>query len=91
MLVLLKRWIRLFAKPTRTWMHWSIPHGLIRVDLETSDALDVNLPNSIELRPIKDEHEIAEMRGSVESTIRGFEDIVRAIPQPPNMTASALK
>ena len=52
------------------------------VDLETSDALDGELAEFLsELRLIKDEHEIAKMRGSVESTIRGFEDIVRAIPQ----------
>ncbi|MDN6489633.1 MAG: aminopeptidase P N-terminal domain-containing protein, partial [Yaniella sp.] len=49
------------------------------VDLEASDALDNELAEFLsELRLIKDEHEIAEMRGSVESTIRGFEDIVRA-------------
>src|SRR5699024_3817363 len=52
------------------------------VDLEASDALDKELAEFLsDLRLIKDEHEIAEMRGSVESTISGFEDIVRAIPQ----------
>lgn len=52
------------------------------VDLEHSDALDAELSEFLsEMRLIKDDFEIAELRGSVESTIRGFEDIVRAIPQ----------
>src|SRR5699024_906069 len=52
------------------------------VDLEHSDAMDGELAEFLsEMRLIKDEFEIAELRGSVESTIRGFEDIVRAIPQ----------
>lgn len=52
------------------------------VDLERSDALDAELTEYLsEMRLIKDSHEIAELRGSVESTIRGFEDIVRAIPE----------
>lgn len=52
------------------------------VDLERSDSLDAELAEFLsEMRLIKDDHEIAELRGSVESTIRGFEDIVRAIPE----------
>src|SRR5699024_8268008 len=52
------------------------------VDLEHSDAMDGELAEFLsEMRLNKDEFEIAELRGSVESTIRGFEDIVRAIPQ----------
>ena len=51
------------------------------VDLEQSDALDAELAEFLsEMRLIKDDHELSELRGSVESTIRGFEDIVRAIP-----------
>jgi len=53
-----------------------------KADLEESDARDAELAEFLsEMRLIKDEYEIAELRGSVESTIRGFEDIVRAIPQ----------
>src|SRR5699024_8009705 len=52
------------------------------VDLEHSDSLDAELAEFLsEMRLIKDDYEIAELRGSVESTIRGFEDIVRAIPE----------
>ncbi|HEY4536357.1 MAG TPA: aminopeptidase P family protein [Enteractinococcus sp.] len=52
------------------------------VDLEHSDALDGELAEFLsEMRLIKDAYEIAELRGSVESTIRGFEDIVRVLPQ----------
>src|SRR5699024_2954079 len=52
------------------------------VDLEVSDAMDGELAEFLsELRLIKDDYEIADLRGSVESTLRGFEDIVRAIPQ----------
>lgn len=52
------------------------------VDLERSDALDAELAEFLsEMRLVKDAHEVAELRGSVESTIRGFEDIVRAIPE----------
>lgn len=52
------------------------------VDLERSDAMDGELAEFLsELRLVKDSYELNEMRGSVESTIRGFEDIVRAIPQ----------
>lgn len=51
------------------------------VDLERSDALDGELSEFLsEMRLIKDDYEIAQLRGSIDSTIRGFEDIVRAIP-----------
>ncbi|NWN88336.1 MAG: aminopeptidase P family protein [Micrococcaceae bacterium] len=51
------------------------------VDLERSDALDGELAEFLsEMRLIKDDYEITQLRDSVESTIRGFEDIVRAIP-----------
>lgn len=57
------------------------------VDLERSDALDGELAEFLsEMRLVKDEYEIDEMRGSVESTIRGFEDIVRAMPQATHHT-----
>ncbi|MGP9528688.1 aminopeptidase P family protein [Glutamicibacter sp. AOP5-A2-18] len=47
-------------------------------DLEASDALDTELSEFVsEIRLIKDEHEIAELRGSVAATINGFEDVVR--------------
>ncbi|GAB3619162.1 aminopeptidase P family protein [Glutamicibacter endophyticus] len=47
-------------------------------DLEASDALDGELAESLsELRVIKDEYEIAELRKSVNATINGFEDVVR--------------
>src|SRR5690625_1850511 len=52
------------------------------VDLEASDALDADLTEALsELRLIKDEWEIGELRDSVASTIAGFEDVVRALPQ----------
>jgi Xaa-Pro aminopeptidase len=52
------------------------------VDLEASDALDAELTEFCsELRLVKDEWEIAQMRHSVEATIAGFEDVVRALPR----------
>src|SRR5690625_1170058 len=52
------------------------------VDLEQSDALDGELTEFLsEMRLIKDDYEIAELRGSVAATLRGFEDVVRPIPQ----------
>lgn len=51
------------------------------VDLEASDALDGELTEFLsELRLEKDEWELRMLRESVEVTIRGFEDIVRALP-----------
>ncbi|MDP9434489.1 MAG: aminopeptidase P family protein [Actinomycetota bacterium] len=34
-----------------------------------------------ELRLVKDEHEVAQLQDAVDATIRGFEDVVRALPQ----------
>ncbi|WP_431709723.1 aminopeptidase P family protein [Glutamicibacter uratoxydans] len=49
-------------------------------DLEASDALDNELAEFVsELRLIKDEYEIAELQGSVDATIAGFEDVVRQL------------
>ncbi|WFP15684.1 aminopeptidase P family protein [Citricoccus muralis] len=51
------------------------------VDLEASDALDGELTEfTSELRLVKDEWEIEEMRGSVAATQRGFDDIVKILP-----------
>jgi Xaa-Pro aminopeptidase len=47
----------------------------------TIDLADKNLAQFVsELRLIKDSYEIDQMRQAVASTIRGFEDIVRALP-----------
>ncbi|WP_417365144.1 aminopeptidase P family protein [Glutamicibacter arilaitensis] len=47
-------------------------------DLEASDALDTELSEFVsEIRLVKDEYEIAELRKSVNATINGFEDVVR--------------
>lgn len=52
------------------------------VDLEASDALDAELTEFCsELRLVKDDWEIAQMRHSVEATIAGFDDVVRALPR----------
>lgn len=51
-------------------------------DLEASDSLDNQLAEFVsELRLIKDEYEIAELRKSVAATINGFEDVVRNLDQ----------
>ena len=51
-------------------------------DLEASDALDNQLAEFVsELRLIKDEYEIEELRKSVDATIAGFEDVVRSLDQ----------
>ena len=52
------------------------------VDLESSDALDGELSEFCsELRLVKDEWEVEQLRGSVAATIAGFEDVVRALPR----------
>lgn len=52
------------------------------VDLESSDELDGELTEFLsELRLVKDSWEIEQMRHSVDSTIAGFEDVVRALPR----------
>jgi Xaa-Pro aminopeptidase len=48
------------------------------IDLESSDELNEFVS---EVRLVKDSYEIAELRKAIESTARGFEDIVRALPQ----------
>jgi Xaa-Pro aminopeptidase len=49
---------------------------------EAADTADAHLAQVLsELRLIKDDHEIAEMRLAIEATARGFADIVRALPE----------
>ena len=51
------------------------------VELEQAHLQDDQLVERLsELRLIKDEHEIAQLRESVDMTVRGFEDVVRALP-----------
>ena len=52
------------------------------VDLESSDAADGELTEFLsELRLVKDEWEIGQMRQSVRSTLAGFADVVAVLPQ----------
>ena len=52
------------------------------VDLEQSDTKDATLAEALsELRLIKDEYEIGQLREAVAATIRGFEDIVSVLPR----------
>lgn len=52
------------------------------VDLEASDALDAELTEFVsELRLVKDDWEVEQLRTSVSATIAGFEDVVRALPR----------
>ncbi|WP_223841857.1 aminopeptidase P family protein [Kocuria sp. cx-455] len=52
------------------------------VDLEQSDAKDAKLTEALsELRLIKDDYEIGQLRHAVDATIRGFEDIVSVLPR----------
>ncbi len=49
-------------------------------DLQASDALDNELAEFVsELRLVKDEYEIKELKHSVAATIEGFEDVVRSL------------
>ncbi len=49
-------------------------------DLEAADALDNELAEFVsELRLVKDEYEIKELKHSVAATIEGFEDVVRSL------------
>ena len=51
------------------------------VDLESADALDKEIAEFLsELRLVKDGWELEELRGSVNATMAGFEDVVRALP-----------
>lgn len=52
------------------------------VDLEESDALDARLAEALsELRLVKDELEVENLRRSIASTAVGFENIVRSLPR----------
>lgn len=52
------------------------------VALEQSDAKDAKLTEALsELRLIKDDYEIGQLRRAVDATIRGFEDIVAVLPR----------
>lgn len=52
------------------------------VDLEQSDQLDAELAEALsELRLIKDEYEIEQMRLAVAASVEGFEDVVRSFPR----------
>ena len=49
---------------------------------EAAGELDAGLAEALsELRLVKDEHEVAQMREAVARTIEGFESIVRALPR----------
>lgn len=51
------------------------------LDLDAADAQDCALLEALsELRLVKDSHEIDQLRESVNMTIRGFSDVVRALP-----------
>ena len=48
----------------------------------TTDAGDDGLASFLaELRLVKDAHEVAQLQDAVDATVRGFEDVVRALPQ----------
>ncbi|NHU85530.1 aminopeptidase P family protein [Kocuria sp. JC486] len=50
------------------------------LDLEAADREDSALVEALsELRLVKDEHEVGQLRESVAMTIRGFEDVVRSL------------
>lgn len=52
------------------------------VNLESADQLDGKLTEAVsELRLIKDEWEREQMQLAVDATIKGFEDVVRELPQ----------
>lgn len=52
------------------------------VDLEQSDQLDAELAEALsELRLVKDEYEIEQMRLAVAASVEGFEDVVRSFPR----------
>ncbi len=52
------------------------------VDLEQSDMLDADLAEALsELRLIKDDWEIEQMRHAVAASVEGFEDVVRSLPR----------
>ena len=50
--------------------------------LETTEQADAELSAALsELRLVKDAHEVAQLQDAVDATVRGFEDVVRALPQ----------
>ncbi|GAB3661634.1 aminopeptidase P family protein [Zhihengliuella somnathii] len=52
------------------------------VDLEESDQLDAELAEALsEIRLVKDEWEIEQMRTAVEATMNGFHQVARALPR----------
>ncbi|MGO2533796.1 MULTISPECIES: aminopeptidase P family protein [Micrococcaceae] len=52
------------------------------VDLEASDRLDGELSEALsELRLVKDDWEIEQMRSAVEATVNGFHDVVGELPR----------
>lgn len=52
------------------------------VDLEASDHLDAELAEALsELRLVKDDWEIEQMRTAVEATVNGFHDVVEELPR----------
>ncbi len=56
------------------------PTRVLREDGSATDA-DAELAAALsEIRLVKDEWEIAELQSAVDATVRGFEDVVRALP-----------
>lgn len=52
------------------------------VDLEVSDELDAKLAEALsELRLVKDEWEVGQLRKAVAATVNGFHDVVRELPR----------
>lgn len=52
------------------------------VDLEESDGFDAQLAEAVsELRLIKDEWEVEQMRSAVDATINGFHSVVKSLPR----------
>ncbi|BCB83390.1 hypothetical protein Psuf_007030 [Phytohabitans suffuscus] len=50
-------------------------------DTEAAGTRDAELARTIaELKLVKDEWEIAQLRGAIEATVRGFEDVARVLP-----------
>ena len=56
--------------------------GLFARDDEGTAERDRELTTYLsELRLVKDEHEVGQLQAAVDATVRGFEDVVRALPQ----------
>jgi Xaa-Pro aminopeptidase len=52
------------------------------VDLEESDNLDALLAEALsELRLVKDEWEVGELKKSVAATVNGFHEVVKVLPR----------